>query len=206
MISWHWLTGEDVFSSGCIVKSLTLGHKMVCQTLVTAITLAHLMGDPPPPTWPAGPLHGVSQRLSLNRPIAATSFMSPILLMSAIVCGAKAAQPQWSEEWLFKWTCRSKAVVAGPRTWLDWLIHSGSCCRTQSGFPDTGTRGGFTDDFQWNELQCGFEVRHVYVASSFPLIYVIHISEDLRCSINICVYYVYTVCTIWWYKKKTAFC
>lgn len=47
------------------------------------------------------------------------------------------------------------------------------------------------DDFLQNELQCGFEVRRVYVVTSFLLIYVIYISEDLCCSISIGAHFVH---------------
>lgn len=43
MISRRRLTETDICSAGRIIKSLTLSLKMVCQTLVTAITPAPLM-------------------------------------------------------------------------------------------------------------------------------------------------------------------
>lgn len=152
MISRHRLTETDVCSAGRIVKSLTLSHKMVCQTLVTAITPAPLMGSwggrfPPNVTCRATassvsaphpqPSNGVSD--------AATSFTHPpappFLLMSATVRDVKAQRRKQSEERLFKWTCGSKVVVAGARKWLDWLRHSASCRWNQNDFPNSGEVG-----------------------------------------------------------------
>lgn len=153
MISRHRLTETDVCSAGHIVKSLTLSHKMVCQTLVTAITPAPLMGSwgvggvPPQRDLPGYCIECLSASSStVQWRLWRGDFIHarpphPFLLMSATVRDVKALRRKQSEERLFKWTCRSKVVVAGAREWLDWLRHSASCRWNQNDFPNSGEVG-----------------------------------------------------------------
>lgn len=146
MISRCRLAETDVCSAGRIVKSLTLSHKMMCQTLVTATTRAWWF--PPQRDLPGYCIECLSASSStVQRRLWRADFIHAFppsthyLLMSATVRDVKALRRKRSEERLFKWTRGSKVVVAGAREWLDWLRHSASCCWNQNDFPNSGEVG-----------------------------------------------------------------
>lgn len=155
-VGWREQTSA---AAGRVVKSLTLSHKMVSQTLVTAITPAPLMRGspaPPVPTLPTQPTHlpnttcrATASSVSAPHPQpsggvsdTATSFTPPPSFFPADVSDdVRALRRKRGEERQFKWTRRSKVVVAGAGEWLDWLRHGAWRYWNEGDFPNSGEVG-----------------------------------------------------------------
>lgn len=156
---------------------------MVCQTLVTAITPAPLTGGFSPLQLSNVTCRATTSSVSAPQPQPSNpvSWRGDFIHVPRLADVSDCVRCK-SVEWLFKWTRGSKAVVAGARTWHDWLRRSASCSWNQNRFPNSGKRGRYANDFnaKWTAVKIWSEA-----CLCCYFIYVIYICEDLGCSMNI---------------------